>query len=118
MNWKERLTAARERKHLNKTQFAKEVGVSAPTVTDWEKPVEEGGIHKINGVNLDRVCQVLGITSQWLYAGIDQPTGTLEAGIELLRLFSKMTPDSQLRLLDIARHEVGELGGRNAANDQ
>lgn len=64
--WKKRLKQARLAKNLNKTTFAKAVGVSNPTVTDWEKSVDSGGIKEINGLNLMRACDVLGITPQWL----------------------------------------------------
>lgn len=67
--WKQRLKIAREAKGLNKTEFRKLVGVSSPTVTDWEKSVETGGIKEITGPKLAKVCQILGITVDYLYSG-------------------------------------------------
>jgi phage repressor protein C with HTH and peptisase S24 domain len=67
--WKQRLKEAREAAVLSKTAFARLVPVSNATVTDWEKSVEDGGIKEIAGKNLTRVCEVLGITAQWLLHG-------------------------------------------------
>lgn len=68
-DWKKRLKQAREAKGFNKTAFAREIPVSNATVTDWEKSVEDGGIGEITGPKLVRVCEVLGITAQWLLHG-------------------------------------------------
>ena len=70
--WKQRLKAAREKKELKKNAFAKLVEVSNPTVTDWEKSVESGGINEISAAKLMKVCEVLGITPDWLYYGKGQ----------------------------------------------
>lgn len=67
--WKTRLRQAREAKGLNKTEFARLVGVSNPTVTDWEKAVGDGGIKEIAGGNLTKVCAVLDIDPRWLLLG-------------------------------------------------
>lgn len=76
-DWKVRLKQAREAKELNKTAFAKAVGVSNPTVTDWEKSVADGGIKEITGIKLMKVCLVLGISTHWLYYGRDAGGGEL-----------------------------------------
>ena len=67
--WKKRLKLAREAAGLNKTQFANLVGVSNPTVTDWEKSVNDGGIKEIAGVRLAKICAVLTIDLNWLLHG-------------------------------------------------
>jgi len=67
--WKQRLKSARIAKGLNKTEFAKAVGVSNPTVTDWEKSAGDGGIKELSGLNLTKVCQVLDVTPAWLLHG-------------------------------------------------
>lgn len=64
--WKQKLREARERKQLTKTAFAKAVGVSNATATDWEKGSDVGGIKEISGVKLMKVCEVLGIEAVWL----------------------------------------------------
>jgi transcriptional regulator with XRE-family HTH domain len=70
MDWKARLKAKREAAGWNnKTLFADAVGVSPATVTDWEKSVETGGIGKIKGENLVKVCSLLGIDERWLLEG-------------------------------------------------
>lgn len=68
-DWKSRLKMAREVVGLNKTQFAKLVGVSNPTVTDWEKSTDDGGIKEITGVRLTKICAVLNIDPNWLLYG-------------------------------------------------
>lgn len=67
--WKQRLRSAREAKGLTKTAFAKVVGVSNATVTDWEKSVESGGIKEISGPKLTKVAEVLGVDPRWLLDG-------------------------------------------------
>lgn len=69
MSWKARLKDARLEAKLNKTEFKNLVGVSAATVTDWEKSVESGGIERISGDNLTKACQVLGVRAEWLLNG-------------------------------------------------
>jgi phage repressor protein C with HTH and peptisase S24 domain len=73
--WKQRLRSAREAKGLSKTAFAKAVGVSNPTATDWEKSTEDGGIKEISGPKLTKVSEVLGVDPHWL---IDGRTATNE----------------------------------------
>lgn len=62
MNWHKRLSEARIAKDLKKNAFAKLIGVSPPTITQWES----GTTKKIEGSNLMKVCSVLGITPEWL----------------------------------------------------
>jgi transcriptional regulator with XRE-family HTH domain len=81
-NWKSRLRQAREAKGLNKTEFARLVKVSNPTVTDWEKSVADGGIKEIAGVNLTKICVALGVSPHWLMHGkeaeyVSEPPGPL-----------------------------------------
>jgi transcriptional regulator with XRE-family HTH domain len=45
--------------------LAKRVGVSAPTINDWEK----GVIKNIEGANLLKVASVLGVTATFLLTG-------------------------------------------------
>lgn len=68
-DWKQRLREAREAKGLNKTEFAKAIGVSNATVTDWEKSFFDGGIKEISGPRLTKICEVLGVDPHWLLDG-------------------------------------------------
>ncbi|WP_257638201.1 LexA family transcriptional regulator [Janthinobacterium sp. UMAB-56] len=70
MNWHKRLTQAREEKGIKKSAFAKLVGVSPPTVTDWEN----GETKMIEGANLVKVCSALGISPEWLLDGVTSIT--------------------------------------------
>lgn len=65
MNWNQRLSQARIAKGINKSELARQVGVSAATVTQWENAT----ITSLAGNNLDRVCQVLGISPEYLLHG-------------------------------------------------
>ena len=68
-DWKLRLRRAREAKQLNKTTFAKLVGVSNATVTDWEKRVDEGGIKELSAPSLAKIHEVLDVDLYWLLTG-------------------------------------------------
>jgi phage repressor protein C with HTH and peptisase S24 domain len=68
MDWHKRLTQARTVKNLRKTELAKLVGVSPATVTMWES----GKTKKIEGTNLVRVCDLLGISPAWLLGEEDE----------------------------------------------
>lgn len=93
MNWKTRLTNAREAKGFNKREFAKLVGVSAPTMTDWEKPSIEGGIIELKAKNLWKVCDVLGVTREWLLHGEES---SLSANAHAVgRAFDQLTQQQQ-----------------------
>lgn len=63
--WNKRLTQAREDLGWSKTKLAQEVGVSNPTVTDWEN----GDIKKLEGENLLKICDVLHVRPRWLQFG-------------------------------------------------
>jgi phage repressor protein C with HTH and peptisase S24 domain len=65
MNWHTRLTEAREAMKLKKNAFAKRIGVSPATITQWET----GATKKIEGSNLVKVCSILGIRAEWLLDG-------------------------------------------------
>lgn len=63
--WNKRLTIAREAAGLTKTNLAQKVGVSNPTVTDWEN----GEIKKLEAENLLNICEILKIRPRWLQFG-------------------------------------------------
>jgi transcriptional regulator with XRE-family HTH domain len=63
--WNKRITIARKASGLSKTDFAKRVGVSNPTVTDWEN----GEIKKLEAENLLNICEVLSVSPRWLQFG-------------------------------------------------
>jgi len=120
MDWKARLTEARERRQLSKSAFAKLVGVSAATATDWEKDKADGGIAEINGTNLTRVCEVLGVSAAWLLTGRDRPKDDLSPAVELLNIYAALPPAARGTVLAFARITADEHGinRQSAANDQ
>lgn len=65
MNWNQRITIAREDLEISKSEFSRRVGVSTATTADWET----GTIKKIDGWNLVKAAEVLGVTPEWLMTG-------------------------------------------------
>lgn len=65
MTWNSRLKKARTDLAISKSELAKTVGVSAPTMTDWES----GEIKKIDGENLLKLSDALGVSPRWLLWG-------------------------------------------------
>jgi transcriptional regulator with XRE-family HTH domain len=63
--WHERLTFARVARGLSKSELAREIGLSNPTITDWES----GEIKKLEGENLINLCDKLKISARWLLFG-------------------------------------------------
>ena len=74
MNWNERLRQARTANHMTKSEMARKLGVSAPTVTQWEA----GTIASLSGKNMANICQLLGISAEWLLHGTTSRDTILE----------------------------------------
>jgi phage repressor protein C with HTH and peptisase S24 domain len=101
MNWHKRLTLAREAKDIKKSAFAKLIGVSPPTVTDWEN----GNTKMIEGSNLMKVCSALGVTPEWLLHGAESITDLIPGAMRVVvsdeaesNEFEYKIPMVQLRL--------------------
>lgn len=91
-DWKFRLKQAREAKELNKTEFARLVGVSNATVTDWEKSAEDGGIKELSGPKLAKLSEILGVDPHWIISGKQAPDkGAAEARPDPVR---KIEPEA------------------------
>jgi transcriptional regulator with XRE-family HTH domain len=97
--WHERLTFAREQKGLKKSAFARLVEVSAPTVTDWEN----GETKMIDGLNMVRVCQVLGISAAWLMTG----EGDMRA-VAVSSAFQSLAPEQQEMVVKLIESYTGK----------
>ena len=63
--WNDRMRKARESLDLKRNEFARRVGVSAATVSDWES----GKIKHLSSENLAKVSQVLGISPEYILSG-------------------------------------------------
>ncbi len=110
-DWKTRLRQAREAAGLNKTKFADMVGVSNPTVTDWEKTVDAGGIQEIAGSRLMRVCDVLHVSAEWLLDGRPTPGASDDPRARLLvDTFNALDDRGRETLLAVARSLQGTAG--------
>lgn len=64
-NLASRITQARKDAGLSKSELARRVGVSNPTVTDWES----GKIKELKGQNLSKLAQILNLSPDWLATG-------------------------------------------------
>lgn len=95
MNWKQRLTLARERGGMTKAQLSRLAKVSGPTVTDWEGEKTK----MIDGANLVKVAEILRVTPEWIING----SGSLDADdAEVIQEFSwvyrNANPDARASL--------------------
>lgn len=77
MNWNLRIKQQRVKMEManpanyKPAAFAKMIGVSAATVSDWES----GVIKQISGQYLVKAAIVLGVTPEWLMTGLGDPAG-------------------------------------------
>lgn len=77
MNWSQRIKQLRQEResenpaNFSPAAFAKKVGVSGATVSDWES----GVIKQISGPNLVKVASVLGVKPEWIITGLGSPDG-------------------------------------------
>lgn len=64
--WNDRLAAALAESHYNANQLAKELKVSAPTVSAWIGAAGITPARDIKGENLLLVCRLLNVRPEWL----------------------------------------------------
>lgn len=74
--WYERLKRRREALGLIQAQVKRAVGVSGPTVSDWEN-----GKMSPRGENLTKLCKLLAVTPDWLLYGKGNPDSTASVAI-------------------------------------
>lgn len=74
--WGERIKEARERKGLSLSAFARMVGVSAPSASDWEK----GHTKNIEGRHLVPAAEILGVSAEWIMSGKGSRPGASVSG--------------------------------------
>lgn len=112
MKWNDRLKKAREDMLpiMGKSAFARAVGVSAATVTNWEN----GKVTELKGKNLMKVCEVLGISESWLMDGIQTEGSAQEDKKLALTLDVRCETAGELRLLTAYR--LANLRERIAIN--
>lgn len=77
MNWNQRIKQLREAREADNpdgfspARFAKKIGISGATMSDWES----GVIKQISGPNLVKVANALGVTPEWIITGQGNPEG-------------------------------------------
>lgn len=67
--WNERLKSELGKSDYTQSAFARAVGVSPPTVTDWLN----GEIKKLEASNAQSICSVLSLRIEWLLDGEGPP---------------------------------------------
>lgn len=72
-NWNQRITKAREDRHMTKADLARACKVAPPTVTEWES----GGIKELTADKMLKICDALHIDPWWLVLG----TGNFKSSI-------------------------------------
>jgi SOS-response transcriptional repressor LexA len=65
--WNARLAQAVKDRAMTRTAFAKAIGVSGPTVTDWLN----GNTAELKAEHASRICAVLALELDWLLNGAD-----------------------------------------------
>lgn len=101
MKWGDRIKHKRESLTLKPAEFARLIGVSAPTVSDWES----GAIKKIEGGNLIKAARALRTTAEWIITGTgedakDYPEPAISEGARaLLDQWAKLRESQQRALL-------------------
>lgn len=103
MKWNERITIARKRKGLTKTDFWRAIKISSATATNWEN----GKVLSIKGENLMNACRVLGVSEEWLLYGkeklkVDVSTFTHEM-LSILELMRPLDHRGQIKILSAAQ---------------
>lgn len=83
----ERITYARTKAGFSKAYIARSVGVSSPTVTDWES----GKIKTIEAGNLLKLAQVLNVDPEWLQTG-KESRNRVDAPVDISALINVATP--------------------------
>lgn len=92
MNWKERITYAREEAQLTKSELARRVHVSPATITDWEGPK----VKMIDGANLVQLAAVLSVTPEWIITGQGGNATRADAVIQdFARVYKSSTDEGQ-----------------------
>lgn len=91
MTWNVRLKYARTQREISKSDLAKKVGVSAPTMTDWES----GEIKKIDGENLLKLSDALAVSPRWLLWGTQETVVADEETLILARAIMRIKDQAQ-----------------------
>jgi transcriptional regulator with XRE-family HTH domain len=99
MNTLDRIRLIRKELNLNQGEFAKRIGIKQTAMS----MIELGRV-ALTEKNIMLICATFGINENWLRTGDGQMFATISPyEKELLSVFSKLTPDTQEFVLDMAR---------------
>lgn len=110
MRWNERITIARTRVGINKSEFARRAGVSTATTADWET----GNIKMIDGRNLVKIAAILKVSPEWIMNGSGQPGEDEEAIREFAAVYRNATPEGR----DYLRSTIQAVGKKQEQDAQ
>lgn len=109
MNWNDRIKQMREKNGIKPAVFAKLIGVSGATISEWES----GGIKQISGKHLVKSAAVLGITPEWIMTGLGCPDGRPQPQEEmsdehrdLIRLWGGLFEKQKRKYLDLFAEDI------------
>lgn len=109
MNWNDRIKQMREKNGLKPAVFAKLVGVSGATISDWES----GVIKQISGKHLVKAAAALGITPEWIMTGYGSPDGRPQPSEvisdehrELINLWGGLFEKQKRKYLDLFAEDI------------
>ena len=80
MSFANRLAASRKKKGLNQTELAREIGVSAQSVQQWES-----GSTMPRNKRVEAVAKALGVSQEWLMFGGDEEGSTQPLNSDTVR---------------------------------
>lgn len=119
MTLQDRLKKIRLDAGLRQPEFAKRVGLSSKTLSNYETGHDNPGVGR-----LFLIAETFNVNTNWLLKGEGEPYGEIDvdaktkARIErehIRRLFSELSPETQRIILDVLREEVGASRIKNNA---
>lgn len=115
MKWNDRLKEARIASGMSKSQFARAMGVSAPTVTEWEN----GKIQTLKAENLIKAGRLLGLKEGELHSGEPGarqlavvPPGEVDA-----QLIRQMLRDASAEVRMLTVYRLADADNRGLIDD-
>lgn len=91
----DRLRSARERSGLTIAELARRAGVPVSTVQGWERRSSGLAVGQV-----ERVCEVLGVSLDWLITGKDAEKLTLRER-RVVMFLRELSAENQLRVVDL-----------------
>jgi len=96
----DRIRRVRKNLGLNQSEFARRIGLTQTSLS-----MIELGNTALTEKNIKLICATFAVDEEWLRSGTGEMFGAVSPyEKELLTVFSKLTPDSQEFILEIAQN--------------